>query len=89
VATLKRRRLPRPAKPTRPRCEIDEPEQVALEDLAHACGLSVASLMRVLVVDATEHPERVEAWKAIAERLARAAPPAQPKPGRPRQKKAD
>lgn len=81
-------RLPRPAKPTRPRCEIDEAELRAIEDAAHACRLSVASFIRVALVEsAAAAPGRVAAWGEIAERLTAEAPPDQRRPGRPPKEK--
>lgn len=79
------KRLPRPGKPTRQRCEVDEDELKVMETAAHACRLSVASWIRVALIDAAGKvtPEQVEAWNAVAERLRDEAPPDQPKPGRP------
>jgi hypothetical protein len=79
------KRLPRPGKPTRQRCEVDEAELKAMETAAHACRLSVASWIRVALIAAAGKvtPEQVEAWNSIADRLREAAPPEQAKPGRP------
>lgn len=54
--------------------------------MAHACRLSVASFIRVALIEAAENPERVEAWLAIAARLAESGGD-RPRPGRP--KKSD
>lgn len=78
-------RLPRPAKPVRARCELDEAELRAVEDAAHLCRLSVASFIRVALVDAAAHPERLEAWQLVAARLAEGTGDTPPKkPGRPK-----
>lgn len=76
------RRLPRPPSPQRPRCEIDEAELLLIENVAHLCRLSTASMIRVLLIDAASQPERVAEWKAIAERLIASGPP----PDRPKKK---
>ncbi len=82
------KRLPRPAKPTRPRCEVDESELKLIEDAAHLCRLSVASFIRVALVETVECTERIEEWKKIAERLMRGTGDTPPKrPGRPKRKK--
>jgi hypothetical protein len=65
---------------------MDVSEVKTLEDAAHACRLSLASFIRVALIEAAAHPERIEEWKAIAERLMAAAPPEQKKPGRPPKK---
>ena len=45
----------------------------------------MASFIRVALVDAAAHPERLEAWQAVAARLAEGTGDAPPKkPGRPR-----
>jgi hypothetical protein len=81
-------RLPLPAKPARPSPIIDESEMEKLQEAAEQSGLSVASLIRVLIVESCEHvKERVEEWKKIAERIRQDAPPDQPKPGRPKKNK--
>lgn len=77
------RRLPRPNNPTRQRCELDDSELRELEIVAARCRLSVASFIRVALVDAAAHPERVPDWQAVAARLAVAADPGRRKPGRP------
>ncbi len=79
------KRLPRPAAPVRARCELDEAELRAVEDAAHLCRLSVASFIRVALVESAASEGRVDAWKAIAERLALGTGDGPPKrPGRPR-----
>lgn len=79
------RRLPRPANPTRQRCELNADELRAVEDVAHLCRLSVASFIRVALVEAAAHPERVVAWGDIAARIAAGKPNEPPKrPGRPK-----
>lgn len=81
-------RLPLPAKPARPSPIIDESEMEELQRAAEVSGLSVASLIRVLIVESCEHvAERVEEWKMIADRIRKSAPADQPKPGRPRKRK--
>jgi hypothetical protein len=83
------KRLPRPAKPVRARCELDEAELRAVEDAAHRCRLSVASFIRVaLVVDAANIEARVEEWQKMATRLAAGTGDEPPKrPGRPKKSK--
>lgn len=76
------KRLPQPENPTRPRCIVDESEQRGLEDLAHACRLSIASLLRCIVIDAIANPDRVEDWKKIAQKLLDESDA--PRPGRPK-----
>ena len=79
------RRLPRPADPARPRCEIDAAELAAVEEAAHACRLSVSAYIRVALVEtAGRIPERLAAWQEIAARIAAEAPADAPKPGRPK-----
>lgn len=80
------KRVPRPANPVRARCEVDAAELHAIEDAAHACRLSVAAFIRVALIESAAHPERVQEWLAIAERLAEEGSD-RPGPGRP--KKAD
>lgn len=78
------KRLPRPAEPVQPRCEIDRAELSAVEDMAHLCRLSVASFIRVALVEAAAHPERKAAWEKIAADIAANPPPDRRKPGRPK-----
>jgi len=60
----------------------------AVKDMAHLCSLSVASFVRVAMIETARHPERVEAWQAVAKELNNAADEAElPKPGRPTGKK--
>lgn len=85
------KRLPRPGNPIRARCELDEAELRAVEDAAHACRLSVASFIRVCLVEAAGRagdPAQVTAWETVAERLNRGGDDTPPKrPGRPKKQK--
>lgn len=82
------KRLPRPANPIRARCELDESELKSVEDVAHLCRLSVASFIRVAMVDAAAHPERVDEWRRIADLLMEGTGESPPKrPGRPKKAK--
>lgn len=80
------KRLPRPAKPIRQRIELDEGEMVLIDIAAGKAGLSVASFLRVIALDAAANAdERLVAWKEITARLMLGTgdePP--PKPGRPK-----
>ncbi len=79
------KRLPRPKNPKRQRCELDEDELRAVEDAAHACRLSVASFIRVALIEAAAHLGRVDAWKVIADRIVKEAEDAGvARPGRPK-----
>lgn len=82
------KRLPRPANPVRTRCELDDAELRSVERLAAECRLSVASFIRVALVELTAHPDRVPAWQAVAARLA-AEDTGRAKPGRPKKPKAE
>jgi hypothetical protein len=79
------KRLPRPKQPRRVRCELDEADEAelkAVEDAAHACRLSLAAFIRVVLIEACRHTaEKVPVWKEVAAALAAAATT---KPGRPR-----
>ncbi len=93
MATLVKRpnpmakRLPRPTNPKRARCEIDDDELRAIENAANLCRLSVASFIRVALVETVAHSEkRVAAWLAVAAKLAASAPADRIKPGRPKKK---
>jgi hypothetical protein len=45
-------------------------EQRAVEDAAHLCRLSVASFLRVLIVEAMRHTgERLPGWQEVAAEL--------------------
>ena len=79
------RRLPRPTERTRLGAEFSAAELAAAERVAYLMRLSVASALRVLVLDAAAHPERLADWQGIAERLA-ADGADQPKPGRKKPK---
>lgn len=83
------KRLPRPASPKRARCELDEDELRRIEDAAHACRLSVASFIRVALVDAAAHvEERLSAWQSISDELMKGTGTEPPKkPGRPKKSK--
>jgi hypothetical protein len=86
------KRLPRPANPVRARCELDDSELRAVENAANLCRLSVASFIRVALIEAAAHAgERVEAWGKIAARLAEGEPgkPPPKKPGRPKKTKGE
>lgn len=81
------KRLPRPANPVRVRMELDRPELDRVEDMAHACRLSVASFLRSLAVAvAEEWPDGADAdaIKAVAARLLTTVRPGQARPGRPK-----
>jgi len=77
------KRLPRPTKPVRPRCEIEDAEQQQLEELAAQCRLSLTSFIRVVLVESAAHPERLDAWRGVADRL-RQVPEGRRAPGRPK-----
>lgn len=63
------RRLPRPDNAVRARCELSADELRAVEDAAHLCRLSVASFIRVALIEATAHHDRLGEWQAVAARL--------------------
>lgn len=79
-------RLPSPQNPKRPACVLDDEELRALELLAAEVRLSVSSLLRVIVVYVTDHPECAGELKQIADRIRRAAPADKSRPGRPKDK---
>lgn len=83
------KRLPRPANPVRARCELDQSELRTVEDAAHHCRLSVASFIRVALIDAAANAEeRSKAWGEVADRIAAGTPESPPKkPGRPKKEK--
>lgn len=84
------KRLPRPADSVRVRLELSADELRLVEDAAHLCRLSVASFVRVALLDAVGDPSRVDAWRAVAERLAAGDERNPPKrPGRPKKPKGD
>lgn len=79
------KRLPRPTDPVMLNLPLTAEEARRLEDAAHLVRLSVASFLRVLVVESCDHPERVKAWGAVAEKLAAGTPADPPKKrGRPK-----
>lgn len=81
------KRIPVPADASRVRLMLSADELKAVEDMAHLCRLSVASFVRVAMIETARHPERVEAWQTVAKELNDAADEAElPKPGRPRVK---
>lgn len=82
------KRLPRPTDAEIVNVPLTAAELRRLEDAAHLCRLSVASFLRVLVVEAVDHPERQAAWTAVANKLAAGTPGDPPKKrGRPPEKK--
>lgn len=82
------KRLPRPAHPSRQRCEVDQTELAAIEDMAHLCRLSLSAFIRVALIETSSHPERVDSWNKIASRIqAEAADEPTKKPGRPKKPK--
>ena len=86
-ATGMSKRLPRPANPVRARCELDDAELRLVERMAVEVRLSVASFIRVALIESAAHPERVAEWSSIATRLAEEAGDDRPKPGRPKKGK--
>lgn len=86
VGTMSKR-LPRPANPVRARCELDDAELREVENAANLCRLSVASFIRVALIESAAHPERVAEWGQIAAKLAAELPEGRNAPGRPKQDK--
>lgn len=76
------KRIPVPADASRVRLMLSKAELDAVEDAAHLCKLSVASFVRVALVETAAHPERVAEWQKVAARLT-AEGADLPKPGRP------
>lgn len=80
------RRLPRPDTRTRLGAEFSAAELAAAERVAYLMRLSVASTLRVLVLDAAANEGRLADWQRIIGHL-QAAGADQPKPGRRKKSK--
>jgi hypothetical protein len=62
-------RIPVPDDAQRVRLVLSPAELHAVEDCAHLLRLSVASFVRVALVEASRHPERADLWRAVAAEL--------------------
>lgn len=88
------RRVPRPFDPINVRNELERAEHKAIEDAAHKCGLSAASFVRLVLIEAARAVNgkggdaRKSALLAIADEIDGAAAAAnKKKPGRPPKEK--
>jgi hypothetical protein len=87
------KRLPRPAKPSRARCEVDDSELQEIELAAAKCRLSVASFLRVAAIESAAacnggEEDRADKLAQIVEKIqAEATARKVKKPGRPKSKK--
>ena len=66
----RKRRLSRPDPAVQWAILLDPKEAEVIEDRAHELRVSVAAWLRVALVEASRHPERIESWRAVLGELA-------------------